>query len=751
MPLVVSIEHLQTRLIRLMEQVQLKRYEDPRLRAEVLLAMNQLCSPELLLGLWQTLEEASAREEMMLVRLLKDLESVDFGAAQEALLLSGDPGARSIGYGVAALRGRGQDASYLLAGLSREPELVIARGGRPELAPYSFLSSLLAGAQELEDCEGGNPIWLCLEAYEKDEDELKAIDFLLQQTHPIARRLGFVTLASRLMARVHDYAYDLLVAREARSLSPSEKARSRAMLERAPEIIEALATPGPAGLDGPEFVHARVGFLRELGCDCIEHLVQGLIAGRRELMSHQIERQLAQAQGMAHAEKNLKQSKTLGFLLALIVGQRAGVAAFIEGFSEEGELETLTLGKLLELSGERHALNTTMSLLAHWHQLQANEAAFKRWVESLWHDDRHGSIDEALDAALARPDETAIYAARIIKSVADPLGSVLRQLSSGQVLELRALNRVRELPRFLPAVLACLRDSESKLHPSTYLALARIGLSAILPVLNACERQSKDPTTLEQIHRAQLLLSCQRATQQHELFQSMEHLGLRRVEQEIEPSSESLKRLPPDSGAARALASPLGGRHMLRVYYWLPETEAPAQVGARPFGGYAARVELVVDLHAGRVHHSSWFDSNDLRHSPLQINPTPPIYQEGFAGLLWETPIEFLEERLHQANSRLWAAAPLSVGAPAATRSLVSFGANPARIETDELGRFFRVLNPTKWKGVEEALSYYLERYGRPQLQTKSTAQWVFEDIVLSIKQDPAFDTLAQIITLRRS
>ena len=143
-----AVARLQEHLLHLIEDVRTRGWEDPVLRAEVLIQMNLLCSRDLLLGLWQLLEEVELREEMLLVRLLVDMDPEGVEAQCLLLIESEHEEVRSMGYAILALHSTPSGTARLVAAFHREPAVVLARGGRPKLAPYSFATCMLSGVRE---------------------------------------------------------------------------------------------------------------------------------------------------------------------------------------------------------------------------------------------------------------------------------------------------------------------------------------------------------------------------------------------------------------------------------------------------------------------------------------------------------------------------------------------------------------------------------------------------------------------------
>jgi len=285
----VSIDHLQSRLVSMLEAVRNHRIEDPALRAEVLLAMNQLCSPGMLLGLWQTLETVGPREEILVVRLLRDMESARIESATAELIADDDPLVRSVGYGVVALRSRPAGAALLVEAFAREPGVVLKRGGRRHLAPHSFVTCMLAGIREFKDPDLDAVAMRALEGFAEGREDLATIKQLLEETRPDVARLGFVSLASRFMGKLHRFAYEDVVCNAPYTLTTAQRRWMQRALSLAPEVVEAIAEAGPTGVGDADFIRARIKILRQFAGDAASDQVDQLLAGTLSLRSVALE------------------------------------------------------------------------------------------------------------------------------------------------------------------------------------------------------------------------------------------------------------------------------------------------------------------------------------------------------------------------------------------------------------------------------------------------------------------------------
>ncbi len=726
------IGHFQSRLLRLMEGVREQREEHTTLRAEVLLSLNHLGSAALMLELWQSLERVGAREEMLLVRLLGDMDSGSIDRLCGEMLGAAEENQRSVAYAILALRGEAQSASLLVKALEREPLVVLKRAGRRHLAPYSFYCCVFAGVRELKDERVRRMVPALLRRFGEGTSELDCVAGMLDSERPEEARLGFMVCATLFMGKMHNHAYDDVLCGAPRRLVRAERRWLQRALCLTPEVIDVILEPGPLGLDGADFVRARAAVIKQLDANVTGKVAAGLIRGEIPLRT------------VSEAEQAAKKSKELGYLLSLLVGERAGLAELVPRLKDGGEVESDAVIRMLELSTGSGAINSAVSAVAHWFETSeadAEQRPFWRWCNSLWRDDRHVTIAEALDAALSSPDETAMYAASIVAATDEPLGRFVRALISGHQVDLGVIAPLVDHGAFVPVVRACLRNAALRIHPLSCIALARSGLTGLQAALRArLEASGEDEQRRQALGYAHRLVVAARFAQSHPLYRQLCDLGLQPLDREIE-SLEQVEARNPERPALKAMRSVLGERALLSIYFWLPKSSLPQAVGVRPASGYAARAELVIDLSAGRVQYAAWFDRAGREHTGTRLAEDPACYRTAFGGIPWFTPVENLPEAIVAADGVVIANAPLY--SPVSRRILARLGVGEVRLDTDELGRFQRALGPTGERNLDAAIARYVDTFGPPLFRTDSAAVWRFKAIEISVRPDSAFDSLA--------
>jgi hypothetical protein len=746
----ISIEHLQSRLLRLIDEVRHRGTEPPSLRAEVLLAINRLCSPELLSSLWTMLEKVGAREELLLVRLLGDVDGSAMDGACRKLLQSGDPHQRAIALAVSALRGERSDARRLAEHFSREPELVLQKAANQALAPYSFVTCLLAAVRDFHVPLFANLLAGILRRFADGQTELELIEALLDDERHELAQIGFVTLASRFMGRLQRYVYDDVVGGQPRTLTRTELSWMQRSLSLCPEVLEAVAEPLPAGTASPEFMRARIRVLAQIAEEQVATLVSELSSGQRRLRSLVIEAALS---GEADsAERHAAHGRSLAYLLSVLLGHRPGLVALMDGLQHERELETVVMAKALELGGDAGAINVACALLGHWHELQADDpdqGPFRRWIESLWRDDRHRQLEQGIDAALGCPDESAIYAAQIISSLGDPLGVALRAVIRGQLVDLATLSPLSRQSRCAMALRALLRAPELEPHPQTLINIARAGMLETQPSLRSLERH-RSPAIRKAVWAAMRLCQSQRCVYHHPLYRQLQDVGLEPVDREFCEGEQAEERLEGRSPAAlAALKRTTGERVLMDVYFWFASASLPNIVGTRPASGYAARAQFVVDLESQRVQHAAWYDRAGREHVNTRLPPAPSDSCESFHGIAWDTPIESMADAVGRLGGTVLSVARMGHGSPA-SRMSVRFGERTLRLEIDDLGRFFRALLPLEVSTLDAGVRELEASWRQPTFRTDSTVVWRFDQLECGIRPDPAFDKLAQYVMRTR-
>jgi len=735
----IPIEHLQSRLLRLMDSVRTQRSEPETLRAEVLLAMNQMCSAELLLGLWQTLEEVGARGELLLVQLLCDLETERFDTACSELLESRDPGERAIGYGVVALRARPRGAVIVADAFEREPGIVLRKGGRRHLAPHSFVTCMLAGIREFKDPVLDRLAVEALRQFAAGKSDLDLIAKLLEDKKPSIAELGFVSLASRFMGKLHRLAYMKVMRGREPNLTNAERAWMFRAMRLIPEIVEAIAEPGPLGVGDADFIRGRIAVLRALRTKDLTEFVRHLLQTPPELQSVRIERARSKKQGPSEEENRLA-CRSIAFLLSLLIGHRYGLSLFVTGLAEKGDLEMDVIYRILTLSGPNGALNLSAAMVAHWYELNpddAEEGPFWRWIDGLWQDDRLTLASDGVTAALAHPNETAIYATRVLGTLGDGFAALSSSFHSGQPIDVGDLAVHLNNPLLVPVLRACLHDPEAELHPVSLVTLGRTRLTGVMQSLRMRLSSCLDRSLVEAGARAIRLVDAEAIVENHPIYRDLLALNLRPADREIESHTNAEGEEEVDEDAV--------GLVVLRVYFWLADSVLPIPVGTRPASGYAARAEFVVDVGTRTVLHGTWTDRDGHEHSEVSCPPPPHEFQAQFYGIPWRTPLAGLEKRVQQVGGELLATVPLSDGS---TRTLATIGDVAIRLDTHAQGGFFRAVVPVDFTRLESATNAAMARFGRPTFRTGSSAVWRFEGMEVGIRPDPAFDTLSEYVAL---
>ncbi len=606
-----------------MDEVQSSDREDPRLRAEVLISMNVFCSEDLLLGLWQLLEEVDMRQEMLLVRLLIDMAPEGVESACERLTQHADQELRAMGYGVLALQSTRFGAKLLADAFEREPGLILKRGGKKKFAPYSFTTCMLAGIREFKDPKLDRMAMKALRRFAEGEDDLALLLELLRDQDPKVGKLGFVALASRVMGYIHRAAYEHVICQQPTPLLLEARTRdwlAKALTE-APEILEVVCEQGPPRLDGLTFIRARLLAVQEIGDDALTHICTELLSGHRRLPSLQIEEALYPKAALSDASRHLRRARTLGYLIALLMEYRPVLSALIEALSTGEEIEVSAVERLLMLSSEDGAFNVSTALIAHWHQLNPDnpeQASFWRWVDGLWHDDRHLHPQQALAAALSSPDETAGYAAEILGAVDDPQGKSLRKISSGELVEREDIVPLLDRSTWLSALRARLRMPTAHLHSQTIVNLARLGLSSLSSALrarrSACKEESPERGALDYALRA---FEAARIASELPEIAVLPDLGLRLLDQRFERGARARDRIKdlPDTDplTVALLSSPSVG--LLQQRFWATDAHdlSLLRLIDKP---WSLSLDAVIDLTDSKVLASRWLDGEGFVITP---------------------------------------------------------------------------------------------------------------------------------------
>jgi hypothetical protein len=751
-----EVQQLQHHLLKLMDDVQRDDREDPRQRAEVLIALNVFCSEDLLLGLWQLLEEVDMRQEMLLVRLLIDMTPDGVEDVCARLLTLDNPELRSMGYGILALQSTRGAARRLVEAFDREPGLVLKRGGKKKFAPYSFATCMLAGIREFKDPTLDRVAMQCLRRFAEGAEDITLLLELLHHDDPKAAKLGFVALASRVMGYIHRAAYEHVICLQPASLLFDPKATdwlSRAITE-APEIIEVICEQGPPRLDGPTFIRARLLALREVGDEVLTRVCADLLSGQRRLPSVRIEEALYPKAALSEAGRHLKRARTLAYLIALLMEYRPVLSALIEALIIGEEVEVNAVERMLSLSSDAGAFNVATALIAHWHQLDpddADQAPFWRWVDGIWHDDRHLRPQQALLASLSSPDETAGYAAEILSAVDDPFGQLLRHTVSGELVSRADILPLLDQP-WLPALRARLRHPSSHLHPQTLIAFARLGAQDLRASFKArraaCIDESPERGALDYALR---LLDAHRlaAASLPDPSDLDGALGLRMLDQRFERGASALARvshLPSDHPLPTALRNqPTAG--LLQMFFWATDIhDLPlARLINKP---WALSFEAVIDLDASQILASRWLDGalTQLPAPPCAL-PPPPALTASFLGLPWRTPRDGLDAALTAADGELLVLIPRE-GLRARARAFAVIQEVEVRLEFDRDGLLFRALQAAPKPSLPDAIAATTERFGPPTFATPRLASWRFTTLDLTLTQDPSFG-LTEQVTLR--
>jgi len=750
-----DILRLQESLLHLMAEVQQRGHEDPLLRAEVLLTMNLLCGPELLVGCWQLLEATSARQEVMLMRLLLDLSPADVLRACQTLVDGEDEELRSVGYAMLALQGSPESTAILLPGLQDEPAVVVGRAGRRHLAPYSFVTCLLAGLHEFRDPVIDKTILQCLKRHAQKQPELALIQGLLREQPALVTKLAVVTLGSRVMGILHRAAYECVVCGQTTTLL-DEPTRHwlRAALQMAPEVIEVICDLGPAGLDGPAFVRARIQALGELGADLLTHLCAKLLQAKLPLPSLSVEAALHPKSFVDTPSTLRRRSRTLAFLLALMLDYRPALAELVDGLAQGHDLEAAAVERLLLISGTQGPLNFSLALISHWYQLDPNkpdERPFWRWIDGLWHDDRHLQLSEQLDMSLRRPDETAMFACTIVESVEDERGRTLRLIRGGQLIERHEMATLVNASLALAVLQTQLRDPDLVLHPKTLTNIARVGISSLVPMLRARRRTLPDDhSERNALEYSLTLLEARRLAVAEPDAERLLSYGFKALDLRLEGCTQALDRFSQLS-RNHPLIKALEGyptRHVVQLFLWPPSHLHEALEAHLKDPVLCA--EMVIDLGAARCCLVQWRDFNDaLRAAIPVISPAPSPLNHQLLEIPWGLLQSELPDHLVRIGGELVAMVPRD-GETAWVRAWIQVASHTLRLEFDRQGRLFRILrDATPPISLTQATQQMQEIYGAPTFRSPSSATWCFDTLTVHLGSDPGFDGVVEMTTVK--
>src|SRR5690606_30834832 len=122
----------------------------------------------------------------------------------------------------------------------------------------------------------------------------------------------------------------------------------RTAVQRAPEVIEAIAEPGPFGLSHADFVRARIELLRLLGDESVGKLIAQLLAGKQALPSVVIESRIEQDADIDFERLHVDRQRAIAYILATLVGNRAGLAEMVDGLAAGKDLESTVMERILE-------------------------------------------------------------------------------------------------------------------------------------------------------------------------------------------------------------------------------------------------------------------------------------------------------------------------------------------------------------------------------------------------------------------
>lgn len=718
-PIAIPQPELRKLLLRLMEEVESSQREAPELRAEVLLSINQHCSPDLLVALWHIIEAVEPRQEMLVVRLVRDIDSDRLDASGHALLQDEDPLRRAIGYGIIAMRARHAGARVLAEALGDDIALILKKGGRSELAPYSFLTCVLAGLREFKDRTLDAIAPEILHRFANGEDDLDILHDLLQDFRPPVAKFGFVALASRVMGLVHRAAYDYALRHQRKQLLDPQERRwlGRALL-LAPEIIEAITEAGPARMDAPELILGRLVALTEIDEDEAAHFLTGLLSGDMVLPSLFIESRLHPDEHINYEELATFRRHSIAYLFALIIQHRPLLSLFMEALSQQGELETLVLERLINLSGPNGALNTSMAVVSYWLMLdprQADDRAFREWLARTLHDPGPDALSARIDLALASPTHEAFYALRLIASVHDDFGILTLHMLEGRAVPLSQLQPHLGHPRLVPAIYALLNHG-IPLHVTTLRSIARAGLDVLLPALRYA--LSRDPLSpqREPIEAAITLLEATRAAAHHEIFQMLGSLGLEALDRQYQPG-------------------------LLRTFFFFP-------VPGRPLGERIATAEFVLDADL-QIEDAYWSDSEGahLRSADLPVAP-PSLAGRLFKQLRWGLPLEQLEGALESAGGQSLSQVLLESGH---TRVLIELAGQTLRLDFDTDQGLIRALRPTPHSAFKDALAHCTRALGPHTFQGEERAYWFYPEQRVILARALGYDVFVESLEARSS
>ena len=750
-----AVAQLQKHLLGLIDTVRNEGVEDPVLRAEVLIQMNMLCSQDLLLGVWQLLEEVDLREEMLLVRLLVDMDPVRVEEQCDLLLQSEDEDVRAMGYGVLALHSTQTSTRKLVEAFHHEPQLVLKQGGRRKLAPYSFATCMLAGIQEFKDGELDRKAMTALRRFSEGRDDITLLLELLEATQPRVAKLGFVALASRVMGWIHRASYEQTICNQ-RPPMFDEKTRkwlSHAVV-KAPEIVEVLSERGPTGLSGPLFARARVQALHEVGDQVLVELCAKLLEGDVRLPSSRIESALYPRFG-GTPPKVQRRIKELAFTMGLLLEYRPALAELVEELGRNSGLGMAVVERMLMLSTSSGAFNLSTALLAHWYQLDPedpDEGPFWRWIDGLWFDDRHLTLSQAIDAALNAPDETSIYAARVLASVDDACGQMLHNVCTGEAISDVEMAVMIDDARWISALRAHIRHPTVSMHPQTIIASARLGLKVLQPIFqarrNAFQEESPERGALDYALR---LMEADLLASRHPAFEKLKGLGLRALDRSFERSSAAKTRLEAGLGRGHSFLKMLDNdtvSGVLSVKFWICEEGASLSQGQlkRPFDLSA---ELAIDLEKGRILQLIWVEGRGRVRSSLPTRRlTPSKLREGFLGIRWGQEKDTLAGVLKKLGGELIVIVPRE-GHRARSRVLARLHHQDVWLDFDHNGRLCCGVREVEAKDIEDAVQQLRKRYSDPSCGSAEHVRWFFEDVEVTLKAEASLQRLVEEVAWR--